>query len=264
VGPRHRSSATNYGWPVDVVTRRCRAVLAQPCRLMFKERCRQHVVLVPSGLSIVYFTLEPVIQKRVAVWLASLILIGIDLSAAAFYGTGSATFLVVNDVVVLLIVIGVSNLWAQSGMRARHLVLLAAILTVYDFVATSQLPLMTDLFGRVNHMPLAPFLAWAVRGQDLAIGIGDLLMAATFALTMRKAYGRRAGAIAINLALVGIVIALALVRLQIVHRVIPAMVILGPLMLAQYVTWRRRHGLERTTRQYLAAEPVTQRPRAMA
>jgi hypothetical protein len=36
----------------------------------------------------------------------------------------------------------------------------------------------------------------------------------------------------------------------------PVMVILGPLMVAQYLYWRRRHGPERTTRQYRLAERV--------
>jgi len=33
------------------------------------------------------------------------------------------------------------------------------------------------------------------------------------------------------------------------------MVILGPLMVAQYLYWRRRTGAERTTQEYLRAEP---------
>ena len=34
------------------------------------------------------------------------------------------------------------------------------------------------------------------------------------------------------------------------------MVVLGPLMVLQYAYWRRRCGKERTTWQYLQAEPV--------
>jgi hypothetical protein len=36
----------------------------------------------------------------------------------------------------------------------------------------------------------------------------------------------------------------------------PVMVVLGPLMLLQYAFWRRRLGVERTTWQYLEAEPL--------
>ena len=35
----------------------------------------------------------------------------------------------------------------------------------------------------------------------------------------------------------------------------PVMVVLGPLMVAQYLTWIWQRGTERTTWQYLQAEP---------
>jgi hypothetical protein len=35
----------------------------------------------------------------------------------------------------------------------------------------------------------------------------------------------------------------------------PVMTVLGPLMVLQYLSWSRRRGPERTTRQYLQAEP---------
>ena len=37
----------------------------------------------------------------------------------------------------------------------------------------------------------------------------------------------------------------------------PVMVVLGPLMVVQYAFWRWKRGAERTTRQYLQAEPST-------
>jgi hypothetical protein len=42
--------------------------------------------------------------------------------------------------------VGAANLWAQSGMRARDAAVLAGALTLYDFIFTSQLTLMADLF----------------------------------------------------------------------------------------------------------------------
>ncbi len=38
--------------------------------------------------------------------------------------------------------------------------------------------------------------------------------------------------------------------------VFPVMIVLGPLMVAQYLFWRRRKGPERKTWQYLQAEPL--------
>jgi hypothetical protein len=40
---------------------------------------------------------------------------------------------------------------------------------------------------------------------------------------------------------------------------LPAMVLLGPLMVLQYVYWTRRRGGERTTWQYQQAEPGVRR-----
>ena len=48
---------------------------------------------------------------------------------------------------------------------------------------------------------------------------------------------------------------LALLDLGLVRATIPAMVVLGPLTVAQYLVWRHR-GRERTTWEYLQAEPL--------
>ena len=64
-------------------------------------------------------------------------------------------------------------------------------------------------------------------------------------LVLRKAYGRRAGRIAAALVVATSAILLALLDLGLVRATIPAMVVLGPLTVAQYLVWRRR-GRERT------------------
>jgi len=48
---------------------------------------------------------------------------------------------------------------------------------------------------------------------------------------------------------------LMLLDLRVVRVTVPAMVAFGPLMVAQYLFWARRLGAERTTWQYLQAEP---------
>jgi len=48
---------------------------------------------------------------------------------------------------------------------------------------------------------------------------------------------------------------LVLLDLRVVRITLPAMVALGPLMVAQYVFWSRRLGVERTRWQYQLAEP---------
>jgi hypothetical protein len=132
------------------------------------------------------------------------------------------------------------------------LALLGAFLTVYDVLATSVLPLTSDLFNRLAGLPLAPLIAWGSGSSVVGIGLGDLLLATVFPLVMRKAFGRLAGIVALVLALatLGVLLVLPL------QGVFPVMLVLGPLMVLQCLYWRRRRGRERTTWQYLQEEPV--------
>jgi hypothetical protein len=185
-----------------------------------------------------------------------------DIAVALLSGTTSPAFLAVNDLVVVVFVVGAANLWAQSGMKARDATVLAAGLIVYDLVATSQLSLMDDLISRLSHVPLMPFVLWHADGGGLGIGFGDLVLASVFPLVMRKAFGRRAGVVAIGLGLGTIAVLMALVDFGVIVETVPAMVALGPLMIVQYAVWRRLRGAERTTRQYLLADPLPVRARA--
>jgi hypothetical protein len=194
---------------------------------------------------------EPVLRRRAPVWGATVILLAADLGLAHVSGTGSQRFLAVNDLLMVLMVVAITNLWAQSGMKARDVTILGGVLAIYDLVATSLLPLMGQTMGRLAGLPLNPLVAWRVEGGGTAlIGLGDLLLAAVFPLVLRKAYGWRAGqgALALSLAALATLFALPLTTL------FPVMVVLGPLMIAQYVFWARR-GPERTTHAYLRAEP---------
>jgi hypothetical protein len=206
-------------------------------------------------ISILYFTVEPILRARWAIWLVTLGISGADIWAQFQFGAMSTAFLVVNNAVLIVAIVGTTNLWAQSGMKARDIAVLGGVLAVYDLVATSVLPLTTDLFTRLANMPFAPLVAWSVGGEQLAIGLGDLLLATTFPLVMRKAFSRSAGiaAIAINLATIGGLMALLVLANASVS--VPVMTVLGPLMVLQYGYWRRALGGERTTWQYLQAEP---------
>jgi hypothetical protein len=155
-------------------------------------------------------------------------------------------------------VVATTALWAQSGMRARDAAVLGGALALYDPVATSLLPLTGDLIDRLAGLPLAPVIAWGVGdGRWLGLGLGDLLMATVFPLVMRKAYGRRAGLVGALVGLGAIAGLLGLGLLGLLPGIFPVMLLLGPLMVAQYAFWRRRLGPERTTWQYLRAEPVS-------
>jgi hypothetical protein len=212
------------------------------------------VLLVGGAWSIYYFLLEPVLRGRAAVWLGSGALTVVGLGVAWVFGADGPVFFAVNNALLVLLVIGVTNLWAQSGMRAREVAVLGGFLIVYDFTATTLSPLMLDLLTRLAHQPFAPSLAWPVdeAGGLMGLGLGDLLLAAVFPLVMGKAFGRRAATTAMLLGL-GTFITLVLFPPA---GIFPVMIVLGPLMIVQYGYWRGRRGPERTTRQYLRAEPL--------
>jgi hypothetical protein len=214
-------------------------------------------LLALGMLSAVYFVFEPLFQVRAMIWPAVILLAAADVAAWAG-GPASARFFLVNNAVMVLAVVGLTNLWVQSGMRARDAAVLAGMLAVYDVIATWLLPLMTDLFASVSALPFAPLIAWPA-GRDglwLGMGLGDLLLAAVFPLVARKAFDHRAGCMALVIGFAALGAVLALPALGAVHATFPVMIVLGPLTVAQYLLYWRRFGPERTTWQYLLAEPM--------
>lgn len=218
-------------------------------------------LLLLSASSLLYFVFEPVLRVRWAIGAVTLSLVLTDLGAAWGMGAQSLMFVIVNNLVQILSVVGITVLWAQSGMKARDLAILALALAVYDFVFTTQLPLMADLFHRLSGLPFAPLVTWPLEnaGQWLGIGLGDLLLAAAFPLVMRKAFGRPAGLAALLSGLGVLALLLVLPMSDALTKIFPVMVVLGPLMGLQYLYWRRQHGAERTMRQYLLAESTENR-----
>jgi hypothetical protein len=209
-----------------------------------------------SALGLSYFTFEPVIASRPVLWSTVWILCVIDvLSLYGFRANGRA-FFAVNNLAQVIVLVGIVNFWAQSGMKARDCAILAGALVVYDLLFTSALPLMDDLFSQLEGLPFAPLIAWSQPdGSWLSIGLGDLLLAAVFPLVMRKAYGLVAGGLGLMLAVAALVAVLVLPALGLLQATFPVMTVLGPLIVMQYLFWRRRSGIERTTYQYLQAEP---------
>lgn len=208
-------------------------------------------------LSAIFFALEPIFRLRPALWASIILLAAADIAAARLDGSPGARFLLGNNLALVLAVVGLTNLWAQSGMRARDAAALAGLLAIYDLIATWLLPLMTDLFASVSGLPFAPIVAWPAGpgGLWLGIGLGDLLLAAVYPLVARKAFGRAAGRAALILGLACLAIVAALPALGLARATFPVMIVLGPLIVGQYLVCRRR-GSERTTWQYELAEPA--------
>ena len=208
--------------------------------------------LLLSALSVLYASLQPILHARWAVWLVTLSLLFSD-SVTVFLAGDKTEHLLRHQQPDPDPAGGGHRqpLGAKRRQSARSGSARPA-LALYDFVATAQSPLMTSLIDRLSNLPLAPIIAWNSDGATLSLGLGDLLLASVFPLVMRKAYGRTAGLIALVLALAAIGVLLAFPSRQ----GFPVMVILAPLMAAQFLYWSRRRGQERTTRQYLLEEPM--------
>jgi hypothetical protein len=215
-------------------------------------------IFAMAMLSILYFVGEPLLRARWANWVVALLLIGADVWTNLYFGATSTTFFLVNNTVLVLAVVGVTSLWAQSGIKARDVAVLGGVLALYDLIANSLLPLMTDLIARLTSIPFAPVVSWGVGPDRFVIGIGDLLLATVFPLAMRKAFGRSAGFAAMTINLGAIAATMAFLQLARLHVAVPLMTGLGPLMVLQYGYWIRRLGRERTTWQSLQAEPLDQ------
>jgi hypothetical protein len=211
--------------------------------------------------SVLYAVCEPVLPGRRTVWLVVIVLTMADIAALLRLGAESRPFIALNNALLVLAVVGVANLWAQSGLRARDTAVLAGALTIYDVIFTTQLPLMADLFHRLADLPFAPFVSWPLGDGDvrLSVGLGDLILMAVSPLALHKAFGRRAGLITLATTVGAIGVMLALLDLGLLPDLVPAMVALGPLVVAQYLYWSHRRGAERTTWQYLQAEPIHRR-----
>jgi hypothetical protein len=211
-------------------------------------------LLALGSLSLLSLLWEPVLRPTWTVWAVTIGLIAGDLAVGYGWSTDHLVYLLINNLVMVLTVVAITNLWAQSGMTARDAALLAAGLIVYDGVSTAILPLMNDLFQRMMQLPLGTQIAWPAGDAGLvAIGLGDVLLAALFPLVMRKAFGLRVGVVAL-LCSAAVLVGLPFLPLT---AIFPVMVVLGPVMVVQYAAWRYWCGGERTTWRYLQEEPLS-------
>lgn len=179
-----------------------------------------------------------------------------DVALAVVAGAQSPLLWLGNAVLLSIAVVGIANIWAQSGMRLRHLVVVTVAVTVYDTLATAWSPLTLDLFNQLAVGPFAPFLLWRVGPYGLTVGLGDLLIATLFVLLVDKGYGGRATVVAFGAtaSVVGAMSALAV--LDLAPGFIPAMWGLAPVVIGATAYLARVRGRERTVGQYRLAAAV--------
>lgn len=217
-----------------------------------------------AALGILYATFEPVLRQRHAlIWLAALAVGGGEIWVFMLVAAPRSTQLLYNNFVQMLLVIGAVNLWAQSGMKARDAAILGAALCVYDVLFTSLLSVMASLFNRIAVLPFAPMVAWPADYRWTGFGLGDMLMAAVFPLLICKGYSRRGGIVAMLLAWMAVAVVLTLPLLGVRYDLFPLMVVLGPLMIGQYLVWRKWRGVERTLAPYHQATSVSRNPEVL-
>ena len=234
------------------------AIVVVPIAYLALPRAVVGTILCLLALNIFWFGLEPVLRYRSLLWPAAIGLVAADVVVNLTAPAGALWVVALNDFELVALAVFVTNVLAQSGMRARDLAFLVSGLAVYDVVVTTYLGLMGDLLRRLATLPFAPLVAWR-EGEWLAVGLGDLLMVVLAPLVLRKAFGRPAGLVAAVTSVAAVAGMLAAVRLDWFSRPIPAMVVLGPLLLAQYAWWRVRLGPERRTWRYLEVEAPTGR-----
>ncbi|MEU4407511.1 hypothetical protein AB0F88_23550 [Streptosporangium sp. NPDC023963] len=213
----------------------------------------------------IQITLAPLLPGRVAL----LVAFGAAALDLVLFLSGSSAATAWNNVLLLILVIGVCNLYVQSGIKARDVAVFALLLAGYDLVATTMLPTMGDFLRKVIDLPFAPVFAWWGGPQPMVIGLGDVLMFVLWTLVAFKAFGREAGWTATGVSLALAATLVLAMRTGLLTEPFPLMVPAGPLMALQYLFWRRVRGPERTTAAYqasrkAAASPVLQSPAGAA
>jgi hypothetical protein len=223
------------------------------------------LVLVSAG--VVYLTLAPLVRGRppapagtgrpaagsVAAGLAAVAVATAEVALVLTGHAQSAAFTAINDAALLVIVVGVTNIWAQSGLRAGPVAAFGTVVAGYDLLATWFLPLMTDFFTHLQALPFAPTMGWGNGPGSAGIGLGDLLFVVLWPLVAEKAYSAAAGRVAAFLTVGCVTLVFLAFRLDLVNRAVPAMAVIGPVIVAHYWWLRRRQRTERTTGEYEAA-----------
>jgi hypothetical protein len=168
-----------------------------------------------------------------------------------------------GDLVVVLAAVAVANLYAQGGMKLKHVAWFALILAGYDVVFTTVVPVNSHLAEQFLGWPLDPSVGMRFGLYNVTIGLGDLLVYALFMVTAFKAYGRAAGRIAMVLIVVFGAAAPSAAPMLLdsfltarTDLVVPAQALFGPAAFLAYLWMRRRYGRERTMREFLASTDV--------
>ncbi|MGW4403192.1 hypothetical protein ACWEJ6_04140 [Nonomuraea sp. NPDC004702] len=185
-------------------------------------------------LTLGQLTLAPVLGGR---WATAAVLLLCAADIAVHLAGWPAGVLVVNDVLLMLLVVGAVNLWVQAAVTPGQVAALAVALTGYDTLATGLSSLTLDFVQRMQGLPFAPVLATSYGENPSLIGLGDCLMLSLWPAVAVRAYGKAAAWWAAGLEAVLLAVSIAVVLGG--GRPIPLLTALGPLILVQWLYWRR-------------------------
>ncbi|MEV4398221.1 hypothetical protein [Nonomuraea sp. NPDC049607] len=185
-------------------------------------------------LTLTQLTLAPVLGGRWGM-IAALLLCAADVTAFAL--GRPAALLVINDALLILLVVGVVNMWVQAAITPAQVAALAAALTLYDTLATGLTSLTADFVQRMQGLPFAPVLASSYGDDPALIGLGDCLMLSIWPVVALRAYGKAAAWCAAGLEAVLLALSIAFVLSH--GRLLPLLTVLGPLIVVQWLYWRR-------------------------
>lgn len=198
--------------------------------------------------------LEPLVGGRAWRWGLAIGLVALGVASPHLVPGDARVYTAINDALIVLAVVAVSNAWIQSGLRVGHLLVLALGIAAYDVVVTCRMTVTEALFVRLDQRPFAPLISWRDGPVWPGVGLGDTLMAASFVLGLEKGWGRRAAMAGLG----GMVAALAiaffrpLVGALCVSYTYPVMAIIAPVQIAVYLLVRRLRGPEATLADYRA------------
>ncbi|MEU6924123.1 MULTISPECIES: hypothetical protein [unclassified Streptomyces] len=227
-------------------------VVAAPLVYLAAPRTAVAVVFGLVLCAALQFTLAPLIGGGRA-WSAAGALVAA--TAGCAFADLPIAVTALTDVLLAVAVVGVANMWAQSGMRSAHAAWFAGMLCCYDLVATGLTSVMDRFATQVMGLPFAPLLAVTQGRPPVALGLGDLLLLVLFPLVALKAFGRAAALLAAGVGLAVSASVSLLFGLGVLTGAFPLLTALGPLIVLQHVLWSRSRSGERTTAEWRAGTP---------
>lgn len=218
-------------------------------------------VTFTAALSIGY---RPLLS-RTQLWVGIGLLLGLNLYIGrTMLGTVAGWQLswAETDVIVVLTVIAVTNLWVQGGMRLKHVAWFTFILAAYDALFILIVPLTNHVQQGFLGWPLNPSFGMRYGLYNATVGIGDLLVFGLFTLAAYKAYGKQATKLAFAVVVIfGCVLTSfsPLVFNLVDSRtdlVVPAQTAFGPAAFLLHLWLRHHYGRERTVQEFLTGDDV--------